>query len=264
MLEAYPYQNQLLNEPTYLLEVTILQCIVSVILLVAGILVFLKYRQNHKPEVRNLFLTFLFMGFSFVSATVPQIMAFVAPYNDWINGIPVLYASWHFWWTNISYLLITISVLFLLAFTSILFEGTKIRIAFWIFVGLVVIFNIWNIYQGIYIHSTDSTQDSLPTVPWGVVFLVIGVIPWVILAVLSANLHKRIEPSVFRTGVRFIEVSAICTILSYVMFVLHSEIVDVNTKNALEFCYWLFFIFTAFLLYVGYILPAWFKKRVEK
>src|SRR5271157_3050758 len=98
--EPYPYYNQKISDPVYLFEEMLFQSTVSIILLFLSILIFLKYRKNHKPEVMNLALTFLFMGLSFASATVPMIFAFVAPYEDIINGIPIFYENMHFWWTN--------------------------------------------------------------------------------------------------------------------------------------------------------------------
>ncbi len=264
MAEPYPYYNQIQNEPVFIFSIMLLQSAVSIILLLVATLVFLKYRQNHKQEVKDLALTFFFMGLSFVSATIPIFLAHVAPYFDLINGIPIFYENWHFWWTNITYGLMTISVLFLLRFINVLFEEYHPKIFYWIFLVLVIIFNIWNVYQGIYVHSTDITASSLPIIPWAILFLIIGVIPWVLLALFSRKLRKRIEPSVFRVGVKYIGLSAICTICSYLMFILRSEIPDPAMQDVMEFAYFIFFIFTTVLLYIGYTLPPWFKNRVEK
>lgn len=263
MAEPYPYHDQKLNDPVYLFEELLFQSAVSIILLFLATMIFLKYRKNHKPEVMNLALTFLFMGLSFASATIPMIFAFVAPYEDIINGIPIFYENMHFWWTNICYLLMAISVLFLLQFINVTFEEDNPRFLFWIFLGLVAIFSIWDIYQGVVVHSLDTTAGSLPTVPWGIIFMIIGVIPWVLMMILAGKLYKRLDASVFKTGIKFIGYSALCTILSYVMFILGSFMTDTLIIKITDISYFSFFIFTAILLYVGYTLPPWFKKMIE-
>ncbi len=266
MAETYPYENQLVNEPIYLFSIMLLQIAVAFILIFLAVLIFLKFRQNHKREVLHLALTFLFMGSSFASATVPIFLAFVAPSADIIWGIPI-YGSFTFWWTNVCYLLMVISIPFLLRFSSMVFvkpqTKTLFTIAFVVFFVLVCIFSVWDVYQGIVVHTLDIAASSLPTVPWAILFLVIGVIPWVILMSSALGLHARIVTSVEKTGVLLIAFSALCTILSYAMFVMREFIEDPLLQDVMEVAYFGFFIFTAILLYIGYTLPAWFKTRVE-
>ncbi|OLS16018.1 MAG: hypothetical protein RBG13Loki_0346 [Promethearchaeota archaeon CR_4] len=269
MAEAFPYQNQILNTPAFIFSIMLLQGTVSVILLVLAVLVFMKYRENHKPQTKDLSLTFLFMGLSFTSATIPIILAHVTPYVDLIWGFPIFYANMHFWWTSISYALMTISVLFLLRFVRILFESP--RFLFWVFSVLVIIFNIWNVYQGLIAYSLDPTVNTLPTIPWGILFVIIGFLPWVFVVWFAGKLFKRLEPSVFRVGVKYIRFSAICTVCSYLLFIARPIISEILLtgiskmfSEVFEFSYWIFFIFTGLLLYVGYTLPAWFRIRVDR
>ncbi len=266
MAETYPYEDQIRNEPYFLFSIMLLQAVVSGLLLFLSALIFSRFFQIRKRVVLHLAMTFLFMGASFASATIPIALAFTAPHIELIKGIPI-YENFHFWWTNVSYLLMALSILFLLRFSSMVFAKREtvalFSVFFWIFIVLVGIFSIWDIYQGIVIHTLDVEGISLPTLPWAILFLIIGVIPWVILMFPAFQLYNRIRTSLAKTGTGLIGLSALCTILSYLMFVLRAFIVEPFVQDVMEIAYCGFFIFTAILLYIGYTLPPWFRKRIE-
>jgi hypothetical protein len=258
MAEDFPYQEQLISDPQYLLTITILQSAVAIIFLFISLMIFAKYRKTKVREILDLALTLLLMGLSFLSATIPMYLAQTDPTNALISGVPI-YNEISFWWTNISFLFVTVSISFLFRFMNSLFKNLKKKTS-QLFDILIIMFNIWNFYQGTFNRATGS----LPT-EMAILFLTIGFIPWLILSFQSFKLYKQVEPSVYQTGVFLIFLSSICTVISYIVYVIHQlKLITSIDGKLFEQTYFIFYIFTAILFYIGYILPDWFKKIVGK
>ncbi len=257
-VEDFPYQDRYMNELPNFIVTTVEQTIVTVLVIVVSGFLFARYLKKRKKETLDLAMTMLLMGLGFLAATIPFFIVLINPELPIIWGIPVG-SDLYFWWTNFSYALITISIIFLFLFMNSLFSDNLPKWISWIFFVLVAIFNVWNFYQGTFVDEESMTFEM------GILFLVIGIIPWSIFAGYSYKLYKKVEPSVHRTGILFIMLSALCTVGSYSIFIA-GQLGEYTTEGirAFEFFYWIFFILNAVLLSIGYILPGWFQNWASR
>jgi hypothetical protein len=254
MAEEYPYQDQSIFDPQNFLVMTILQSICALVLIFLGILILEKYKKKKVKEISNLAYMFFLMGISFLSATIPFYFVYVNPYNHFIFGIPITNKN-SFWWTNLGFMFMSFSIIFLFRFMNSLFKIQKLTI-YRIYLLLILIFIIWNFYQGTF---NKENGGSLP-LELAVLFLIIGFLPWLMLGFLSIKLFRQVEPSVHRAGVLLIFLSSVCTVISYTMFIIPSLVTLPISGKLFELIYWIFFLFNSILFYIGYILPEWFKK----
>ncbi|MHA1732974.1 MAG: hypothetical protein ACTSU5_13590, partial [Promethearchaeota archaeon] len=83
---------------------------------------------------------------------------------------------------------------------------------------------------------------------------------WATLYRLAMKDARKREVTLYRTGMRWVGLSGLFMIISYVL-----GIVNLLFKDARVFgvFYWVFYTSVALVMSVGYILPKWFRGLVE-
>jgi hypothetical protein len=252
-MQEYPYQEWTISD---LSSQIVAEMIVIIMLAIISIMLWQKYFERRTNEVKSLAYGVSAMSLAFLVALIPKFFAIYAHENPWINGLPVFYQDYRLWWTNFSYLFIMISNLSIMHFTVLVFKKPSLPIR-WLFVILNIVFNVWSVYHGIFVVVPGVSSLTLPM---SIIFILISLFLWATLFINALNLYKRLDQSVFKQGVRYIAISAFCCILAFIMYTFYS----LYKLFFLGRLYFMLIIFTCFLLYLGYVLPNWFRKIIEK
>lgn len=253
MAQQYPYEEW---DPILLRDQTTIQIVVTAVIFVICIFLWQRFTEKRKDEIKLLAISITAMDFAFLVATIPMIMVVVGNHDDIINGLPVFFGTGHVWWTNLSYIFVSITSMCMLRFIQLLFKKPSNRaINFMLFANIGI--NLWSLY-----HATFVVVPGIPslTLPMSIIWLLLCVYTWGILFAYSYHDYKKIEPSIFRVGLGLISVSALCMIISYALYAVYS----VFKMQQLGKIYYIFYIITALLIYIGYILPNWLRKILLK
>jgi hypothetical protein len=250
LLATVPYEE---FDQTLLFYQMLIQLVSIGFMIVVSGMMWQKYLERKTKEILfvALYMTLFWIGLA--CGTIPIVLCLYARHFDLIFGIP-LGNGLHLWWTNFSYLVISIATIFMFRFIQLLFRRPS-KYSYIFFIGLNIIFNIWSIYHGIFVYTPGSSSLTLPM---SGIYLFLGFQLWVSLFWLSAKDLKKIEPSPYRAGLKLISISALFMILGYVFYMLNVFI------SGIGILVWGFYLITAVLLYLGFLLPPWFRKRLEK
>lgn len=230
--------------------------IVTSVIFIVCIFLWKRFAEKRKSEIKLLAIAISAMDFAFGIATIPMIMVITGNFDDIINGPPIFFGTGHIWWTNLSYIFVSITSICMIRFIQLLFKKPSdqtIKIVLILNIGI----NIWSIYHGSFVVVPGTPSLTLPM---SIIWLLITIYVWGILLIYSHHDYARLEPSIFRVGLAFISASAFCMIISYVLYAIYS----VFKMQELGKIYYIFYIFTALLIYIGYILPNWLRKLLSK
>jgi hypothetical protein len=249
----YPYQEW---APDMLLTYITVQIITTAFLIVISSLFWLKYHEKRSFELKLLGILTVCMAISFIIGLIPQVLALTAHDLPIINGIPVFYQDRRLWWTNLAYVFLSVSNICLFKFNQAIFQKPP-KAVFWIYFVLIVIFNIWSFYHGIFV--VEPGVPSL-TLPLSILLLGLQFFVWGFLFFRSYLDYRKLSPSMYKVGLKMIALSALCMILSFITFAVN-VLLKTQVITILNFA---FYDFTAFLIYLGYILPQWYRQRLMK
>ncbi len=263
MAYDYPYQEY----PEFIM--VILVCVtIGLIVELSLIFIFMmkksQQKENKKP-IRLLLVNFGLLDLAIILGLVPQFLRLTGNIDSLVFGIP-LGLNTRIYWTNISYVLILLSSLCILLFNKELFAQHKLfstsrRYIIGVYTIGVICFSIWSFYHGIFVFP--STISSLPTIP-GIFFILLGIFPWFLLFLFSHNDIKRIpsEKSIFLQGFKLIKYSGLTMTASYMLYVLQGIFDEVLIYTTIDVVNFLFYLVAAFLLYIGFVMPDWYKNRL--
>lgn len=251
---AVPYAE--FNE-SLLLAQTIAELVLTIEFFIILIILIKRYRVRKKEELGYLIKVFLSMMIGIGLSTIPMILC-MADVDIYLNyGIPLFVNGAALWWSNFTYLMMTIASIQILKFTMTLFKKPSDRV-FKIYVVLVIAFNIWSIYFGIFEYEPG---DRSLTIPMAALFILLEFYAWFQLFSASRRDAKRVEKSIYQLGLSLIYISAG---LMLVGFILWTFSMITGLHQQMGAIIWTINCFTGFLLYIGYTLPPWFRKLFEK
>ncbi|MHA1731478.1 MAG: hypothetical protein ACTSU5_06020 [Promethearchaeota archaeon] len=247
-----PYEEY---DQTQLFWQAIAQLVACSVFLIIDAIIWKKYKDKRIKEVGYLASSFLLLGSAIIVGTIPQVFCLYDRSADLIFGVP-LGGGRHLWWTNLSMALISVSNVCVFRFIQLIFLKPKKGI-FHAFLAANVVFSVWDIYEGIFLYEPGNASMSLPL---SSLFLLITLYLWATLYRLAMKDARKLEDKLYRTGMRLVGLSGLFMIISYVLW-----IVNLLFKEARVFgvFYWVFYTSVALLMYVGYILPKWFRGLVE-
>ncbi|HME56566.1 MAG TPA: hypothetical protein VKM55_30480 [Candidatus Lokiarchaeia archaeon] len=232
-----------------------IQGIVAVITLILAIQLRRKQQIRKSNVLSALARAVGFMDAAIVAGTFPMIVSYYFGDVPILNGIPVG-AGYYFWWSNFSYCLIVMGNLFIFKFIQYIFEKPS-KTVFYMFLIINLVFVGWNVYYGIFVVVPGVSSLSIPM---GALFLGIELYLWLLMLVLLTKTYRHMTPSIDRLGFFVMILATITTIVSNVLYAI-GDIFDL--KIVMPF-YWAFFALTGILIYLGYLLPPWFKKFLER
>jgi hypothetical protein len=227
------------------------------ILIVGGLIYSLskKFKQNHADVVKSLLIFFILLEISTISAWLPKFLNYFEIYIDLIYGVPIGGGN-RIWWTNFSYIFNTATTIWLMLFTQQLFKFENRKIL--IFQILLVIgFNIWSVYHGIFVYTPGS---SSLTMQMSILLIVIMVLPTFYLFKFSRRDIKRLPPSVFRFGFQLIFLSTTLSIIAYLYWILSIILPFPEWASIIS---WILNSLVMILMSLGLTLPEWLRNYVK-
>ncbi len=236
---------------TDLLIIIITQFVFMVIVATLILALIKKYWQNRADIVVSLLLFFVFLEISTITAWIPKYMNYAEIYNDIIFGVP-LGGGLRIWWTNFSYVFNSISTIFLILFTQQLFKFSSRKILIYQLL-MVIAFNVWNIYHGIYVYVPGG---SSLTAPMSFLLIVVMIVPSVYLFKYTRRDVARLSPSIFRFGFQLIYWGTSLSIIAYLYWILSIAFRFPEWASALS---WILNSFVMILISLGFTLPKWLR-----
>jgi len=120
--------------------------------------------------------------------------------------------------------------------------------------------------------SGKTLESLLPMLLFGALitglFLLYNTVICILLAYFSFREARRTDQKVYRVGFQAIAFGFIANLLIFVFFLVDSILIMLDPGSAGYSVFisigWIMAFLTAFLFYLGYILPPWFRKRIEE
>ena len=211
-----------------------------------------KYAEKRVEEVKILLYFLILLEISTIAAWYPKILNYWAISTDWIYGFPVG-GGRRLWWTNFSYIFNTMSSIYLIIFTHLLFKIDKPRIIK-IYILAVIGFNILSIYHGIFVYEPGA---SSLTFPMSVYLILLGTYSMGYLFWYTKRDLKKLSPSIYRFGYQMFYYATCLGLIAYFVWVL--SIVLPVPKWAASIS-WVINTFVMIFLSLGLTLPVWLRK----
>jgi hypothetical protein len=223
------------------------------------VLIINKYHEKKSNIVRTLAFCIFFLA----SAVIIDPATFVIFRAFGLTGAPWNYATGI--QTTASFGLAGIANAFLVGFLVKVFREGKYTWYSYIIIVLELVVLPWGLYLSI------VGQDTLPVLA---LLLAASLVLYIIQIVVASRLEGRIDKSqdyVSFKGIQYIGVSGMFLIATFAAFVLQEVAKQVSIFASIGLMEgsdsifvplgWVFAGITTYLLYVGYIMPEWVKKR---
>ena len=233
----------------------VIQGIVAIITLLLVIRFWQKQQIKQSVALSALTRAVGFMDAAIVAGTFPMIVSYYFGDVPILNGIPVG-GGYYLWWSNFSYCLIVMGNIFIFKFIQHIFEKPS-KFVYYIFLITNLAFLAWNVYHGIFVVVPGVGSLSIAM---GAMFLAIELYLWLLMLVLLTKTYLRMAPSIDRKGFFVMMLAAITTIISNALYAV-GAILDLKIMTPF---FWVFFGVTGILMYLGYLLPPWFKRILER
>ena len=194
----------------YMILVLFSEFFAVIIIFILSMILFKRFVEKKKPEVKYLMIVMHLMYISIIMGIIPQILAAIDSSSEFQYGIPLSNQN-YLWWDNIAYSIMSFTMIFLVKFMQILFKKPTKReeIVIWV---LIILFNIFNIYYGIF-HFVQGESSLSPIT--SLLFGVLALYCWGSLFFLSRLDFRKIDKSVYQFGLKLISISALCMLLCF-------------------------------------------------
>jgi hypothetical protein len=236
---------------------------VSVFLI--AIAVFLKWRTRR--TVATLYLSIALFAISGAAFFVFSGLAswFIA----WIQeGYTTTFSPTYYEWSlPLGYSTVIVYDIFIVLFAiQIFWDKNNKKIIPFLLAGIplyILLFlptNYWGVNPGL----TDPASTRVIITG---LFLLYNTVICILLTYFSFREAGRTDQKLYRRGFQAIAFGFIANLLVFVFFLIDSIIIMLDPSSAGYSIFisigWIMAFITAFLFYLGYILPAWFRKRIE-
>ena len=239
----------------------IIESIVAVFLIILTILLFKKYAERKKKP--NLYLGLTFLSFSLASLTtaVGRLTGYLSPISYETYSITDLTSL-------VSYILIALSNCFAVMFLDSIFfqKGLDFTFIFFLLNGVVI---GWLLNEIVY-WFTVSQEFGLVRKQTFVAILMalLTIISYGLVSIFAFREAKMNTERLPKIGFNLIGVYGICIPMLFVFFSIDTVLISFvesfsNGYTIFYYLGWCFALLGAFLGYLGYIMPSWFKKLVS-
>ncbi len=238
-----------------ILSAVIFETFISVMLIIVFILILMKYIQRKKKPVLYLLLTFASFSLASLSSALGRWLGYflgneIVAYTD-IGNMS-------------AFLLLAVSNCFVIAFVEIVFanKGVDFVLAFIGINGIAIGMSI----EAIIYWFSDTSFGLLAKKFYIMILLaLISLVTYIIISVYAFKEAKMNTEKLPKTGFNLIAIYGICVSILFVSFALDSVMASLG-KGYSPFYYigWSFALAGVFLGYLGYIMPGWLKKFIQK
>ncbi|NHI94050.1 MAG: hypothetical protein EAX96_16290 [Candidatus Lokiarchaeota archaeon] len=242
------------------------ELITAIILIILGTAIFIRWIDRRTRPT-------LYLSLALFSITIAVFIVFTGLFSwflTWIiSGMGAVYSpDLYVFSLPLGYSFVVGYDIFLLLFTIHIFsdknEKKVIPVAIIGAILIILLFLPTN-YWG----TNESLGDpvSIRTLTLGL-FLVYNMVIYIILTNYAFREAKHADKKVTRRAFQAIGIGQILNILIFIMFLGDAILLllDPSSPGYSIFVYfaWTFALVATFLFYLGYILPNWFKKIIEK
>ena len=243
------------------------QIILSLLILIVAILAFKKYLKVKSKALFYLTLTIVTIGTAFLLGGIGAFTSYLQ-YSNAINpdpivfGLPIFFIKDAYWpLFNMAFFFGMLSFIFMINFSHNVFQKPgKLVLTLYTILGLL--WMLYATYYAIFIYGLEQNFDpgvsSVGSVGL-VTFFVMGLVVYIPLFIVSFRTSQNENEPVIKRGLQLIASSTVAIILYLGLFALNG-ILGLNLDLIP-----IFFAFLAtVLLYLGYVMPDWFVKRLRK
>ncbi len=255
-----------LFDPQIHLLPLIFEFIVFIIILYLSKLIYSKYKERKTIPT-------LFLALALFSIALAPFIAFTGLFS-WmilwiINGFnPTLSPDYYSISMPIGFLFVILYDIFLIFFTIHIFwdKNNKKAIPF-IIVGIIIAILLFlpNNYYGV--DPGPNDPPSIRAYTQGVYFIY-NLIIYIIVAIFAFREAIRIEERVYKIGFECIAFAQLSNIIIFLSFLCDAIILLFNPASPGYSIFvviaWIFAVVSSILVYLGFILPDWFKKLIQK
>ncbi len=243
------------------------QIILSVLILIVTLLALRKYLIVKSKALLYLTLTIFTIAIAFLLGGVGAFTSYLQ-YSHATNpdpivfGLPITFIKGAYWpLFNMSYFFGMLSFIFMIHFSANVFQKPG-RTVLYIYTILGILWTIYSTYYAIFIYGMEQNFDpkvSSVGLLGVVTFFLMGLVVYIPLLIVSYNASRKENDPVIKRGLQLIAGSTIAIILYLGLFALNG-VLGLNLDIIP-----IFFAFLAtILLYLGYVMPDWFVKRLRK
>lgn len=242
------------------------QIILGVLILIVAVLALQKYLKVKSRALLYLTLTIITIAIAYLLSgfgTFTSYLEYSAPINPnpIVFGIPIFFIKDAYWpLFNIAYSFGMLSFIFMMYFSATIFQKPE-KLVLYIYTVLGVLWIFYATYNAIFIYGLqDNFDPKLSSVgSFGLVtFLLMGLVVYIPIFIVSYKASGNESELIIRRGLQLIAGSTVCIVIYLALFALNG-ILGLNLDLIP-----LFFAFIAsVLLYLGYVMPDWFVKRIR-
>ena len=246
--------------------IMIFELITSIFIAIIGSVIFLRWRE--RKTVPTLYLSLAL--FSMSAAILVVFMGLASWFFTWIAAgmINVISPVFYSLSLPLGYSIVVLYDIFLFLFTIHIFSDKNEKKVIPLIIGgtflIILLFLPWN-YWGI--NPSASDPPSIRTLIL-IFFLLFNMVTYVILAFYAFRESKQAEQKINQKAFQSIGLGQILNVVVFIWFLSDAIIIllDPGSPGYSIFIYlaWLTALTAAFLFYLGYIQPNWFKKMIEK
>jgi len=242
------------------------ELIAFILVFLIAIAVFIKWRTRR--TVATLYLSIALFSISFAAFFVFTGLA--SWFSSWIAGGYTATLSPSYYETSLplGYSTVIVYDIFIVLFAiQIFWDKNNKKVIPFLITGItlgILLFlptNYWGVDPG----PTDPASTRIIIMG---LFLLYNTVICILLAYFSFREARRTDQKVYRVGFQAIAFGFIANLLIFVFFLVDSILIMLDPGSAGYSVFisigWIMAFITAFLFYLGYILPPWFRKRIEK
>ncbi len=231
---------------------------VAIWISVLAILAYTKYRKKRNPSTKFLAYSLIMLALSILTTGIGKIIMFYAPFTPQemnITGFTIL----------LGYVFSAASNIFAAKFIQIIFKDEKSNFAFFASIvnGMTMGFIISKLIDPEVAFSTTAYNKILPGLVW---HIAITAVTYSTLIMTSRREAKLGDTKLFRTGFILISYYGVSYLMVFVFFVADLIYGTARGQGYTIFYYlgWTSAAISVGLGYLGYIMPEWFRRRLEQ
>ena len=233
-----------------------IQLLSGAIVFMIGVLFVLKYLQRRQKVLLTTSLGFIFLGSGIFIGALGYISALHAP--TFQLGLSLL--GGHVFWNTLGLSIAILSSVSLQFFSNYVFQRPRKT--------FVYLLGFFDILLSVYLFSFATFEFTAPLqgeqyrpAPQIVLlaFLILLLVPWIIILFRSYEFRKKEQDRIVRIGLTSILTGSFLTIISMIFYVLNAAL-----RQKLEPLVWILGAISALIVYLGFGMPGWFRRLIQK
>lgn len=260
-----PIKNDIFTPELHLVAM-VFELIASLAILFIAIKIFKRYRERETTAT-------LYLAIALFSISAAAFFAFTGLASwlgSWVAAdfAPTTSPEYYNYSLPIGYFFVIPYDIFLILFTIHIFlDKDNKKVIPFLICGIIigVLLFLPTNYFGVDPEPSDPTSTRIIILG---LFLLYNAIVYILLTYFAFRESKRTEQEIYRRGFQAIGIGFVANLLVFVFFLIDSILILFEPGSPGYSIFvdlaWICGFVAAFCFYIGYILPDWFRKRIEK